>query len=108
MSIRSAVPARPRSATEVAERTDVRHAPQYRVLVHNDDVTTMEFVIEVLRTAFRKNQEDATQIMLVAHRSNVALVDVLPLEQAEFRVEQAHSLARTRKYPLKFTYEPVE
>ena len=92
----------------VKKVTDARPrlAPLYRVLVHNDDVTTAEFVVYILMDIFKKNVSDAAEIMTTAHNSGVALVVVLPLEEAELRVEQAHSKARTAKYPLTFTYEP--
>lgn len=83
-----------------------RLAPRYRVLIHNDDVTPMDFVVHVLMNIFKKNISDAADIMLTAHNTGVALVVVLSLEEAELRVDQAHSLARTAKYPLTFTYEP--
>jgi ATP-dependent Clp protease adaptor protein ClpS len=83
-----------------------RLAPRYRVLIHNDDVTPMDFVVRVLMNIFKKNLQDAAEIMLTAHNTGVALVVVLPLEEAELRTEQAHSIARTAKYPLTFTYEP--
>jgi ATP-dependent Clp protease adaptor protein ClpS len=82
-----------------------RHAPLYRVLIHNDDVTTMEFVLHILRTIFQKSNEDSIKIMLRAHHTGIAHVTTLPLEQAEFRVDQSHSLARAQKFPLKLTYE---
>jgi ATP-dependent Clp protease adaptor protein ClpS len=85
-----------------------RHAPLYRIFIHNDDVTPMDFVVHVLRTNFQKPEEEAVQIMLKAHTTGIAHVVTLPLEQAEFRVDQAHSLARARKYPLKLTYEPED
>ncbi|MCZ7646370.1 MAG: ATP-dependent Clp protease adaptor ClpS [Planctomycetota bacterium] len=85
-----------------------RLAPQYRVLIHNDDVTPMDFVVTVLREIFRKGPFEATRIMLTAHVSGIALVAVLPLEEAELRVDQAHSLARTAHFPLTFSYEPAE
>lgn len=92
----------------VKKVTDARPrlAPRYRVLIHNDDVTPMDFVVYVLMDIFKKNVSDAAEIMTTAHNSGVALVVVLPLEEAELRVEQAHSKARTAKYPLTFTYEP--
>ena len=90
----------------VTTETTTRLAPQYRVLIHNDDVTPMDFVVYVLLTIFKKAVPDAEEIMLAAHNSGVALVTVLPLEQAELRVDQAHALARTRKFPLTLTYEP--
>lgn len=89
---------------DVDEKT--RHAPMYRVLIHNDDVTPMDFVVAVLRSIFHKDVNSAMQIMLEAHHGNVALVAVLSLEEAEFRVDKAHAVARTAKFPLTFTYEP--
>lgn len=83
-----------------------RHAPRYKVWIHNDDVTPMDFVVHVLQRVFALALPRAVKVMLEAHLRGIALVAVLPLEQAEFRVEQAHGLARTRGYPLTFTYEP--
>ncbi|HYG76170.1 MAG TPA: ATP-dependent Clp protease adaptor ClpS [Planctomycetota bacterium] len=84
-----------------------RLTPQFKVLIHNDDVTPMDFVVYVLIDIFKKELQEAMDIMLLAHNSSVALVTVLPLEQAELRVDQAHSIARTNKYPLTFTIEPA-
>lgn len=81
-------------------------APRYRVICHDDPVTTMEFVIHVLMRVFKKDVNEATELMLEVHKTGAATVAVMPLEEAEFRVEQAHALAKTAKYPLKFTYEP--
>jgi ATP-dependent Clp protease adaptor protein ClpS len=80
--------------------------PRYRVLIHNDPVTPMDFVVDVLTSIFKKVLPDAYTIMMEAHNRDVALVDVMGLEEAEFRVEQAHALARTAKFPLTFTIEP--
>jgi ATP-dependent Clp protease adaptor protein ClpS len=94
----------PVRATESEARSGF--CPQYRVLVHNDPVTTMDFVVGVLVQVFGRSVEQAVEIMFAAHTSDVALVVVLPLEQAELRIEQAHSLARARHFPLTFTCEP--
>ena len=88
--------------------TITRLAPRYRVLIHNDDVTTVEFVVQILTDVFRLAMAQALTVMLEAHQSGAALVGVYSLEEAEFRVDQAHSRARTAKYPLTFTYEPEE
>ena len=101
-----AAPARTEVRTHQKPDTTARLVPLYRVLIHNDDVTTMEFVVHVLQKVFQKDLEEAVRIMLTAHRTSVALVAVLPLEQAELRMDQAHSLARTAKFPLTFTCEP--
>jgi ATP-dependent Clp protease adaptor protein ClpS len=94
----------PERATETKDV--VRLAPQCRVLIHNDDVTPMDFVVMTLMEVFRKNEADAAEIMLTAHNTGVALVAVLPREEAELRIDQAHSKARAAKYPLTFTCEP--
>jgi len=83
-----------------------RLAPRYRVIIHNDDVTPFDFVEFVLADFFKKIQIEAQRIALEAHRTGVALVDVMGLEEAEFRVERAHALARTNHFPLTFTIEP--
>jgi ATP-dependent Clp protease adaptor protein ClpS len=92
----------PKQTTEQKPRL----VPRYKVLIHNDDVTPMDFVVLVLMNVFRKSVQEAADIMITAHHSGIALVTVLPLEEAELRADQAHSLARTNKFPLTFTYEP--
>ena len=108
MASQTATPDVPATQREQKPEGKPRHAPRYRVLIHNDDVTPMDFVVHVLRSVFQKPEEEAVQIMLTAHKTGIAHVVTLPLEQAEFRVDQAHSLARPRKFPLKLTYEPEE
>jgi ATP-dependent Clp protease adaptor protein ClpS len=93
-----------RPVADPVEKT--RHAPRYKVFIHNDDVTPMGFVVYVLATIFSRKGAEAERIMLEAHSTGVAFVAAYALEQAEFRVDQAHSLARGAKFPLTFTYEP--
>jgi ATP-dependent Clp protease adaptor protein ClpS len=97
----------PGTAVPVAEPVSkTRHAPRYKVFVHNDDVTPMQLVVHVLRGVFGLDAKRAMTVMLEAHETGVAFVVALSLEQAEFRVEQAHAIARAQRYPLTFTYEP--
>ncbi|HEU4339117.1 MAG TPA: ATP-dependent Clp protease adaptor ClpS [Planctomycetota bacterium] len=88
-------------------RTDEQLAPLYKVLIHNDDITPFGFVMTVLREIFKLGLARAFAITLEAHNRGVALVVVEPREHAEFHVEQAHSLARGRNYPLNFSIEPA-
>ena len=81
-------------------------APRYKVFIHNDDVTPMDFVVMILCDVFRKEINEAARMMAEAHHRGVALVGVYSHEEAEFRVDQAHAKARTAKFPLTFTYEP--
>ena len=83
-------------------------APRWKVIIHDDPVTTFDFVQDVLRKVFAKSQAEAHRITREAHDTGSALVDVLPLEQAEFRCEQVRSLARPRGYPLTMTLEPAD
>ena len=85
----------------------VRLAPMYKVIVHNDPVTVAVFVIKVLMQVFHKTEGDARKLMREAHETEVALVSVMCLEQAELRLDMAHSMAKSAKYPLKFSIEPA-
>ena len=80
--------------------------PLYKVLLHNDDYTTMEFVVEVLRTVFHHDQEQATRIMLHVHRRGVGIAGTYPMEVAETKAEKVMSLARAAEFPLLCTVEP--
>jgi ATP-dependent Clp protease adaptor protein ClpS len=103
-------PTRPDIDIQVAPDEDVEAQldPPYRVLIHNDDVTTMEFVVYILITIFELPLETAEMVMLTAHVTGVAYVGTYPLEDAKYRVGKAHSLARVEGYPLTFTIEPEE
>lgn len=80
--------------------------PPYKVLIHNDDVTPMEFVVAVLRSVFELSGQAAMGVMLEAHYTGVSYVMTLPQEEAKYRVGKAHSAARAAGYPLTFSIEP--
>ena len=92
---------RVRSQTE----KEVKEPPLYRVLLLNDDYTTMDFVVEVLRFVFNKSVTDATLIMLNVHHKGVGLCGIYPFEVAETKVNTVEALARERGFPLKCTIE---
>ena len=77
------------------ERTETRFAPLYRVLLHNDDVNDMSYVVRSLREVFRFGRMEATAIMLEAHTTGVALCKVEPLEPAEFHRDQLQACGLT-------------
>ncbi len=82
--------------------------PPYRVIVHNDNVTPMDFVIHILATVFFIPQENAFTIMYTAHLNGSAYVQTLPRPEARKRINKAHFASRLRGYPLRFTMEPDE
>ncbi len=86
-------------------REDVTEPPMYRVLLLNDDYTTMEFVVEILILIFSKSVEEATQIMLNVHRIGVGVCGVYTYQVAETKVETVHALAKERGFPLKCSME---
>jgi len=89
----------------ISSRTKAGRPPMYKVLLHNDDYTTMEFVVEILVTVFGKSLDKANQIMLNVHNKGKAVCGVYPREIAETKVETVHSLAAGKGFPLKSTME---
>jgi len=85
----------------------VQEPPLYQVLLHNDDYTTMEFVIEILMVVFNRSMEGATRIMLNVHRNGMGICGVYPYEIAETKVEIVEVLARSSDFPLKCSMEKV-
>ncbi len=86
-------------------RDEVREPPMYRVLLHNDDYTTMDFVVEILRFVFSKSPEEAVNIMLNIHRKGMGLCGVYTYEVSETKVETVHVIAREQGFPLKCSME---
>ncbi|HJR81511.1 MAG TPA: ATP-dependent Clp protease adaptor ClpS [Anaerolineales bacterium] len=79
--------------------------PLYRVIIHNDDVTPMDFVVHVLKTIFCQSNPRAVEIMLIAHITGLAYVQTLPKSEAEKRINKAHFAAGLEGYPLHFSIE---
>jgi ATP-dependent Clp protease adaptor protein ClpS len=86
-------------------RDEVTEPHLYKVLIHNDDFTTKDFVVEMLVVVFNKSMEEATQIMWQAHRNGTGLCGIYPLEVAETKVKVVTEAARENGFPLKLTIE---
>jgi ATP-dependent Clp protease adaptor protein ClpS len=80
--------------------------PLYRVLIHNDDVTPMDFVIMILEKIFQVTRPNAMGIMLTAHYTGIAYVQTLPKSEAQRRIGKAQFAAGLEGYPLRFSMEP--
>ena len=79
--------------------------PMYKVLLHNDDYTTKEFVVEVLVAVFNKSIDEATQLMWHVHNNGIGVCGIYPYEMAETKVSLATTAARENGFPLKTTME---
>ncbi len=90
-------------AAESRER--LKKPPLFRVLLHNDDFTTMEFVVEVLKKVFGKSEGDAFRVMWAVHTQGVGCAGVYTYEVAEMKVERVTQMARGREFPLLCTAE---
>ena len=97
----------PEIEAEIVSDTDedLQEPPMYKVLLLNDDYTTMDFVVEILMYVFHKSIETATQIMLNVHRDGRGICGVYTYDVAETKVLTVEALARERGFPLKCAME---
>ena len=98
----------PEIITDVDEETqaETTEEPLYRVIIHNDDVTPMDFVVYILMRIFLLDMPDAVEVMYLAHIKGAAYVQTLPKSEAEKRISSAHFAAGLEGYPLHFSIEP--
>jgi ATP-dependent Clp protease adaptor protein ClpS len=91
--------------SDVGTDQEIQEPKQYRIVLINDDYTTMEFVIEVLVAIFHKSAAEATRIMLDVHRKGKGSCGVFTYDIAATKVAQVHQMARKREFPLKCSLE---
>jgi ATP-dependent Clp protease adaptor protein ClpS len=91
---------------EVEERQKTARPKRYKVIFHNDDYTTMEFVVLVLRQYFHKSETEALHIMLTVHKKGSAVAGIYPRDVAETKVAEVMRHAREHGMPLLLTTEP--
>ncbi|WP_456471189.1 ATP-dependent Clp protease adaptor ClpS [Caminibacter sp.] len=89
------------------EKVDILLPKLYKVLLLNDDYTTFDFVIEILKSVFHKTEEEAINLTLKVDREGSAAVGMYPYEIAEMKVNKVHTLARNAGYPLRARIEEV-
>lgn len=87
------------------KRTSLKKPSMFKVLLHNDDFTTMEFVILVLRTIFLKSDQEAYRIMMSVHQAGIGVAGVYTFEVAEAKASRVIELARENDFPLLCTVE---
>jgi ATP-dependent Clp protease adaptor protein ClpS len=83
----------------------VEEPPLFKVLLHNDDYTTMEFVVWVLESVFNMPEDDAVRVMLNVHVQGVGVAGIYTFEVAQMKVEKTTALAQEHEYPLLCTME---
>ena len=100
--------AKEQSSLRERQRINLKQPRRYKVYTHNDDFTTMEFVVKILVEIFFKSEADAEALMLQVHHSDKALVGIYSYDVAVSKVNKATSMARESGFPLRLTIEPEE
>lgn len=91
----------------VENSQDIQEPKLYKVIMHNDDITTMDFVVQILVDVFHKNVQDASEIMMKIHTQGKEICGIYPREIAEFRIFRTFQLAKDAHFPLVCTMEEV-
>jgi ATP-dependent Clp protease adaptor protein ClpS len=95
-------------ATEPRTREKVKRPPLYKVLFHNDNYTTREFVVAVLQQVFHRGESEAVQIMLHVHYNGVGVAGVYTHDVAETKIRTVEKLAKENDFPLRLSMEPED
>lgn len=96
------------TVTQTKRKELLKKPPLFKVVFHNDNYTTMEFVVWVLQAVFHKSESDAQAVMLNVHRTGIGVAGVYSREVAETKVAKTHQLAKEHEFPLKLSIEPEE
>lgn len=92
---------------KLERKVEVDEPKMYRVIIHNDHYTTMDFVVEVLVKVFHKPAAEATMIMLDVHKKGLGVCGVYTYDIAATKVGQVHMMAKQREFPLRCSMEEV-
>ena len=98
----------PKEQSSVCERqrTDLREPRRYKVIIYNDDFTTMEFVVMILIRVFHKSESEAEQLMMQVHHSGQGVVGIYTYDIAQSKVQCATAMAREEGFPLRLGCVP--
>lgn len=96
---------KPKEHTDVRDATEMKRPPLYKVLLLNDNYTTMEFVVMVLETIFNKDHAAAERIMLSVHQQGMGVAGVYVKDIAEMKCDAVHRLATVQGFPLRCDME---
>jgi ATP-dependent Clp protease adaptor protein ClpS len=94
--------------TETKKKAKLQKPRLYKVLLHNDNYTTREFVVAVLKEVFHKSETDAVQIMLHVHYNGIGVAGVYTYEVAETKIKIVEAAAKDNGFPLRLSMEPEE
>lgn len=98
------------TSSNIRENQNIRlqEPHQFNVLLHNDDFTTMEFVVKILLSVFRKSQAEAEVLMMRVHKEGKAVAGTYTLDIAQSKVQRATSMARMEGFPLRLSIEQAQ
>ena len=100
--------AKEQSQLSVRQRTDLKEPRRYKVIIYNDDFTTMDFVVMILKMIFFKSEEEANALMLQVHHSDKAVVGIYSYDIAVSKMRRATNMAREQGFPLRISVEPED
>lgn len=86
-------------------KTKLEKPKLFKVVLHNDDFTTMDFVVFVLQYVFNRSDAEAFTIMLKVHQEGIGIAGIYPFEIANMKCQKATNLAKAREFPLLCTVE---
>ncbi len=103
-------PSEPDTGVITESKTDqkLKRPSLYKVLFHNDNYTTRDFVVAILRDVFHKSESEAIQVMLHVHYNGIGVAGVYTYEVAETKVQTVEKLAKEYEFPLRLSVEPED
>ncbi len=90
---------------QISSKPEVKEPKLYKVIIHNDNYTTMDFVVSIIRIVFHKAAAEATRIMLQVHNKGYGIAGVYTYDTALTKINQVHAMAKAKEFPLHCSYE---